>query len=464
MVVSRTLQKRIKDDAASPAFLSVPKGKAVSEDNWQLIADMLRVLDEYRKMPWSEAQPLFVRRLLDEELIEPYKDHKKGFSGVGRMQLPVWRLLGLAWVNEGNIPEVTEVGRKFIDAKSKVRRALLSMQAHRYQFYNPTNSKHFNEFNTFPLLSLYKVLQNTNWRMSKQEFLLFGSRVKNQSDATEVSNHIEDWRECSTTQQENLISVASTLSAKSHTKSETGTTYAKVVGNWGYARHFLNLSEYLDVSSDEISIPVDQRRKVRQIIDASHEAECIDYRSAQDWLAIYGEVPTKNSWETPWTTAADAKDYYERIGRIDAAAAALGRENKRITKARIEEYRKVQILERVLEDILEHNLEELEPGLTLVGRQFSTAVGPIDLLAQDENGQYVVIELKRGRTSDRVVGQVARYLSWVTERMVQGDDDRARAIVVGREYDKHFSAAITQLSRVKPYTYDIRARFDEWVN
>lgn len=135
-----------------------------------------------------------------------------------------------------------------------------------------------------------------------------------------------------------------------------------------------------------------------------------------------------------------------------------------MSKDRIEEYRKVQIMERVLEDILEHNLDGLESDLKLIGRQFPTAVGPIDLLAEDKDGLYVVIELKRGRTSDRVVGQVARYLSWVTERMANGEDNKARAIVVGREYDKHFSAAITQLSRVKPYTYDIRAQFEEWSN
>ena len=212
-----------------------------------------------------------------------------------------------------------------------------------------------------------------------------------------------------------------------------------------------------------MSIPEKHRRKVRKLIDASYGAEIVEYRSPQDWLARYGAVPAKGDWEAPWTKAGDAKEYYQRIGRIDAATEALTREDAQISPERVDEYRRVQILERVLEDILEHNLEQLERGLTLVRRQFPTAVGPIDLLAQDRDGAYVVIELKRGRTSDRVIGQVARYLGWVTERMAEGDKKRARAIVVGREYDAGFASAITQIGGISPYTYDIRVRFDEWV-
>jgi len=229
-----------------------------------------------------------------------------------------------------------------------------------------------------------------------------------------------------------------------------------------YIWNFLKLSKYIEAGQDRIYIPARRRRKVRELIDASQDAEIVNYRSAQDWLARYGAIPAKADWETPWTKARDAREYYQRIGLIDAAAEALKREDAGISAPGVSAYRRVQIMERVLEDILEQNLNELEPGLTLVGRQFSTAVGPIDLLAQDRDNAYVVIELKRGRTSDRVIGQTARYLGWVTDRMAHGDKSKARAIVVGRDYDSKFAAAITQISRVSPYTYDIQARFDPW--
>ena len=462
MARSRALESRIKADAESPAFLYVPKGKSVSEENWPLIAELLGILDGYRKTPWRDAQPAFVEEIAARNLIRPYRNHADGISAVGRMQFPVWRSLGLAWINEHGVPEVTEVGRRFVRGRTADRRKLLSMQVHRYQFWNPTIAAHFGKFETIPVLSLYKVLQNVGWHVSREEFVLLASRVRNFTDATEVASLIEEFRACTDEERERIATLARTLSASSHTKNDRGTTYVKVVNNFPYIRNFLRLSQYVEAERDRIGIPMKYRRKVRETIDASQNAEIVDYRSAQDWLARYGAVPARVDWETPWAKAGDAREYYQRIGRIDAAAEALTRENTGISRQRVDEYRRVQILERVLEDILEQNLQELEPGLTLVGRQYPTAVGPIDLLAHDRNDSYVVIELKRGRTGDRVIGQIARYLGWVTERMAQGDEARARAIVVGREYDAKFAAAITQINRVTPYSYDIRVRFERW--
>ena len=462
MAISRALQSRIKADADSPAFLYVPKGKSVSEQNWPLIASLLEALDKFRAVPWATAQARFVKEIRKKKLIDPYRSEKEEFSAVGRMQLPVWGLLGLAWVNEAGVPEVTDIGRRFIRGNTADRRKLLSMQVHRYQFYNPSHSRHFQEFKTFPVLSLYKVLQNVQWYLDREEFILFGSRIRDMVDATEIANLVEEWRACASSEQNDLLVVARTLPATSHTKNLRGTTYTKVWNNFGYIRNFLNLSNKLEVTGNRLIVPSKHRRRVRELVDAAQDAEFIEYQSKQDWLASYGTVPPRSAWSMSWPTAGDAKEYYERIGRIDAAVEAFERQESKLSKKHIDEYRKVQIVERVLEDILEQNLEQLEPGLDLVGRQYSTAVGPIDLLAQDKDGLYVVIELKRGRTSDQVVGQVLRYLGWVIDRLAEGDEHMARAIIVGREYDRKFAAAITQIRQVKPYTYDIRLRFDEW--
>jgi RecB family endonuclease NucS len=110
----------------------------------------------------------------------------------------------------------------------------------------------------------------------------------------------------------------------------------------------------------------------------------------------------------------------------------------------------------------EHNPDALEKGLNLLGRQYPTAVGPIDLLAKDTNGVYVVIELKKGQSGDKVVGQIARYLTWVMQRLAGGKDNRVRGVVVGKEFDKRFAAAIAQLKRVASYTFDVKVLFERW--
>lgn len=70
-------------------------------------------------------------------------------------------------------------------------------------------------------------------------------------------------------------------------------------------------------------------------------------------------------------------------------------------------------LEKTLEDWLETNPQLLGGNLFLIGRQVRTNHGIIDLLALDSKGNAVIIELKRGRASREVVGQLNSYLTIV---------------------------------------------------
>lgn len=48
------------------------------------------------------------------------------------------------------------------------------------------------------------------------------------------------------------------------------------------------------------------------------------------------------------------------------------------------------------------------------GHQLSTPVGRLDLLCVDTSTDaLVVVELKRGRSADRVIGQATRHMGWV---------------------------------------------------
>lgn len=54
------------------------------------------------------------------------------------------------------------------------------------------------------------------------------------------------------------------------------------------------------------------------------------------------------------------------------------------------------------------------------GIEYRTAVGPIDILAVDNEGALYVFELKRGDSSDRAIGQLARYMGWVKQTIGKG--------------------------------------------
>jgi len=67
-----------------------------------------------------------------------------------------------------------------------------------------------------------------------------------------------------------------------------------------------------------------------------------------------------------------------------------------------------------LEDILEKDISIASPNWMIIGRQVRTDWdGRIDLLAIDQQGNLVVIELKRNKTPREVLAQTLDYGSWV---------------------------------------------------
>jgi endonuclease len=66
-------------------------------------------------------------------------------------------------------------------------------------------------------------------------------------------------------------------------------------------------------------------------------------------------------------------------------------------------------VEAHLQELLAIAPDTIEVGLTLVRREYPTAIGPIDLLCRDASGQVVAIEVKRRGDIDGVE-QLARYI------------------------------------------------------
>ena len=66
-------------------------------------------------------------------------------------------------------------------------------------------------------------------------------------------------------------------------------------------------------------------------------------------------------------------------------------------------------VEAHLQELLAASPQAIEHGLTLVRREYPTAIGPIDLVCRDIGGQVVAIEVKRRGDIDGVE-QLARYI------------------------------------------------------
>jgi RecB family endonuclease NucS len=66
-------------------------------------------------------------------------------------------------------------------------------------------------------------------------------------------------------------------------------------------------------------------------------------------------------------------------------------------------------VEAHLQELLAAHPEALGPGLTVIRREYPTAIGPVDLLCRDRDGGTVAVEVKRRGEIDGVE-QLTRYL------------------------------------------------------
>jgi hypothetical protein len=90
------------------------------------------------------------------------------------------------------------------------------------------------------------------------------------------------------------------------------------------------------------------------------------------------------------------------------------------------------------------------------GIEFPTAVGPIDILAVDDNGAFFVFELKRARSPDRAIGQVTRYMGWV--RQTIGKEHNVNGIIVAKDISDGLRYAVSVVPNVSLFEYEVEFR------
>jgi restriction system protein len=121
-------------------------------------------------------------------------------------------------------------------------------------------------------------------------------------------------------------------------------------------------------------------------------------------------------------------------------------------------------LEKHLEDFLVKNWKHTELGKKydiyevdgeLVGQQFPSDTGPIDLLTISKDKKtLLVIELKKGRVSDNVVGQIQRYMGFVKEELAE-PDQTVKGIIIALEDDIRIKRALSVTTNIEFYRYQI---------
>lgn len=121
-------------------------------------------------------------------------------------------------------------------------------------------------------------------------------------------------------------------------------------------------------------------------------------------------------------------------------------------------------LEKHLEDFLVANWKQTELGKhydiyeedgEIVGQQYQTDTGPIDVLAISKDKKtLLVVELKKGRVSDNVVGQIQRYMGYVKEELAE-DNQVVRGVIIGLDDDLRIKRALSVTNNIEFYRYQV---------
>lgn len=121
------------------------------------------------------------------------------------------------------------------------------------------------------------------------------------------------------------------------------------------------------------------------------------------------------------------------------------------------------VIEKHLEDFLVGNWESTELGKLydlieengeVASQQYRTDIGRIDLLVRDKkDGSYVVVELKKGQTSDDTVGQLTRYMGWVKEHKASGG--KVRGIIIAATDDRRLQYALAVVPETELFFYKV---------
>jgi len=128
-------------------------------------------------------------------------------------------------------------------------------------------------------------------------------------------------------------------------------------------------------------------------------------------------------------------------------------------------------LERHLHDYMFYNWDNLDlsadwtiyslDGDPEAGYEFPTPVGRIDLLARHRrDGAWLVIELKRDRSSDAVLGQVLRYMGWVQKHVAESGE-AVTGLIVATEGDLKLLYALEVAPSVSFKSYEIEFRLKD---
>ena len=126
-------------------------------------------------------------------------------------------------------------------------------------------------------------------------------------------------------------------------------------------------------------------------------------------------------------------------------------------------------LEKQLEDFIVSNWDITEFGDKYDiyeengrnGKQYPTGVGPCDILAiSKDKSEFLIIELKKGRASDKVVGQLTRYMGAIRDKLAK-NGETVKGCIIAYENDINLRHSLSVVPNTDFFKYKIQFNLEK---
>ncbi|MBD3617464.1 MAG: DUF91 domain-containing protein [Gracilimonas sp.] len=193
------------------------------------------------------------------------------------------------------------------------------------------------------------------------------------------------------------------------------------------------------------------------------EGEILPHRRSVSWLPVVIERSAMSEAFQKSTVSGVIVDVAQYADEIEQMIGGK-RPPKIISADETIENPSVFALEEHLEHFLVENWENTPLGKNydiykedgeIIGKQFPTDTGPLDILAISKDKEtLLVVELKKGRASDYVVGQIQRYMGYVKEELAETDQE-VKGVIIALEDDIRIKRALSVTTGISFFRYKV---------
>lgn len=336
---------------------------------------------------------------------------------------------------------ITDAGKEFLNNAEdiEIANAIFLNQIKKFQLWNPTIDNKYIDCKIRPYYLLLEIATRVDNYFSKIEYVLFITKIKSHKEIEieNAVNLIKEFRALEPDRQKDYLQEIIDLDKRKFKK-----------------RKRTNLERLLDSAPKEIAcygyggnieqgtgrfvgnfVLTDLKRAKKELEIFELNPKFIEFKDDKlAWISHLGSLDGLS-------LESIIEMYLDSGMSIDTIKIQLG------SKSDLADSIQDKIYEKEIEEYYVKNIELIDSELEVIlqpsyGRQFSTHIGPIDILCiNKKTNEYVICELKRGQTSDETVGQLLRYMGWVYEHLANFESN-VKGILVGSDFDKKLDYAL----------------------